>query len=436
MASASQRRIRVPSLRLHRASGLAVVTIRGRDIYCGAFGSPEADSHYRRVIADLVASGPEVVRHHGLPRPGGRQPAFSKPAATTISVSELLLAYIEYAEGIYLPPSRETEIIKRACRTVRELFGEIPAIDFGARQLKAVRQHLIDKGNTRTYINAQVSRIVRIWGWGAEEDLIPASAWHALTCVKGLRAGRSAAKEPKPNKNVPEADFQAALAGLSSPVRAITELLWWTAARSGEIRKLRTRDIDRSSIPWRYSPLRHKTACKGHERAIFFGPRARAILQPFLDEANPDKYLFSPADATRARQTAEKVAHRSDARRAAAAAAKRRLDAKKRLDKTGKAPPKSSRRPGTRYTRNSLANALRRRCARIGVEYFKPHRLRHTARCRLEALVGKAAADSVAGIEYASDETQATLGHASARMTKRYGGICYSLAADTMERHG
>lgn len=99
MVSASGSNIRVPSLRLHKASGQAVVTVRGRDIYCGRWGSPDADANYRRVIADFLASGAEVVRHHGLDRAGGRRRAFSPPTARAIGVSELVLAYLEFAEG-------------------------------------------------------------------------------------------------------------------------------------------------------------------------------------------------------------------------------------------------------------------------------------------------------------------------------------------------
>jgi len=121
MVSASRSSIRVPSLRLHKASGQAVVTVRGRDIYCGKHGTPEAAANYQRVIATLVASGPEVVRHHGVPRPGGRRPAFRPPTARPLSVAELLLAYVEHAEREYQPPSRETEIVKNACKAIREL---------------------------------------------------------------------------------------------------------------------------------------------------------------------------------------------------------------------------------------------------------------------------------------------------------------------------
>lgn len=436
MVSASGSNIRFPSLRLHKHSGSAVVTVRGRDIYCGKWGTPEAEAHYRRVIADLVASGPEVVRHHGLPRAGGKRREFIPPTARAISVSELLLAYIEFAEGYYRPPSRETEIIKVSCRAVRELFGDTSAAEFGPRQLKAVRQWWIDQGLARKYITAKCSRIVRIWQWGAEEELIPAAAWHALKCVQGLRAGRSDAKETPPKESVPEADFWSVVPRLSAPVRAIFELLWWTGARSGEICALRTCDIVRDCEPWQYSPARHKNAHRGHRRVIFFGPRARAVLKPFLDEENPEKFLFSPADAAHAHREAAKVPTRSEERRAQAAATKRRLEAKQRLARTGKSRPKSSRRPGDRYNRHSLANALRRYCARHGKPYFNPHRLRHTTKSRLEQLVGLAAAAAVEGKSFASPETTAALGHANRVMTAKYGSPSHGLAAVTMEQHG
>lgn len=436
MVSASGSNIRVPSLRLHKASGSAVVTVRGRDIYCGKWGTPEAEAHYRRVIADLIASGPEVVRHHGLPRPDGKRRAFIPPTARAISVSELLLAYVEFAEGYYRPPSRETEIIKVSCKAVRELFGDTPAAEFGPRQLKAVRQQWIEQGRARKYINAKIGRIVRIWQWGGEEELVPAATWHALKCLRGLRFGRSEAKETEPIESVPEADFWTVVPGLSAPVRAILELLWWTGARSGEICALRTCDIVRDSEPWQYCPERHKNAHRGHKRVIFFGPKSREILKEFLDDENPEKFLFSPADTVRVQREAAKVPHRSDIRRARAAANKRRLEAKQRLEETGKSRPKSSRRPGDRYNRHSLANAVRRFCDRTGKAYFNPHRLRHTTRTRLEQLVGEAAAAAVQGKSFASDETTAALGHANRLMTAKYGSPSYGLAAVTMEQHG
>jgi len=68
MVSASRSQVRIPSLRCHKASGQAVVTIKRCDIYCRTFGSIEAEQQYRRVIAKFVAYGPEVVCHNGVAR--------------------------------------------------------------------------------------------------------------------------------------------------------------------------------------------------------------------------------------------------------------------------------------------------------------------------------------------------------------------------------
>ena len=40
----------VPSYRLHKATGQAVVVLRGRSYYLGKFGSPESKAEYRRVM--------------------------------------------------------------------------------------------------------------------------------------------------------------------------------------------------------------------------------------------------------------------------------------------------------------------------------------------------------------------------------------------------
>ena len=42
----SARSQQVPSYRLHKASGQAVVTLCGRDLYLGPHGSPESRSKY------------------------------------------------------------------------------------------------------------------------------------------------------------------------------------------------------------------------------------------------------------------------------------------------------------------------------------------------------------------------------------------------------
>ena len=44
--------IRIPQYRLHRATGLGVVRLNGRDIYLGLHGTSESRQKYERVIAE------------------------------------------------------------------------------------------------------------------------------------------------------------------------------------------------------------------------------------------------------------------------------------------------------------------------------------------------------------------------------------------------
>ena len=47
----------VPSYRLHKATGQAVVTLDGRDFYLGKHGTAESREAYDRMIAEWLASG-------------------------------------------------------------------------------------------------------------------------------------------------------------------------------------------------------------------------------------------------------------------------------------------------------------------------------------------------------------------------------------------
>src|SRR3954462_14688631 len=105
----------IPSLRKHRPSGRAVVTVRlssgvRRDLYCGPWRSAEAEREYRRVCAVLMANG-------------GLYPA----AGSDLTIVEAVRDYIRHAERHYGPKAGELWTIKRALRTIRELYGREPA---------------------------------------------------------------------------------------------------------------------------------------------------------------------------------------------------------------------------------------------------------------------------------------------------------------------
>jgi hypothetical protein len=53
---------------------------------------------------------------------------------------------------------------------------------------------MVKKGWSRTYVNAQVDKIRRVFQWGASEQLLPAAIYNALRTVTGLRRGKTAAR--------------------------------------------------------------------------------------------------------------------------------------------------------------------------------------------------------------------------------------------------
>src|SRR5262245_61487693 len=85
----------IPSYRLHKQSGQAIVTLTDglrsrRDVLLGKSGTPESRLEYSRVIAEWEAAGRRLVSPGGTP--------------ADLSVNELTLAFVKYAETHYRHP--------------------------------------------------------------------------------------------------------------------------------------------------------------------------------------------------------------------------------------------------------------------------------------------------------------------------------------------
>ena len=397
---------KVPSLRHHKARGLAVVTLGGRDFYCGKFGSPESDREYDRVVGEWMSAGrPHLV--------GGVE---------RLTMAELLVRYMQFAKGYYLPPSREIEGITLALRPLKEQYGHTLAAKFGPSALRAVRDRWIQAGLSRKHINTRVCKIRRLFRFAVSHELVPPSVLDALRAVEPLTIGHTTAVETPPRQAVDEAVFRATLPHLSPTVRAMLELMWWTGARPNEICELRTADIDRTCEPWSYRPRRHKTAHLGHERRIFFGPQAQPVLAPWL-RANGEEFVFQPREVVEAQRAGWRKAQRTDATRARAAANKRRVAAEVRKARTGSSRPASRRGAGDRYTPQRLANAVRRACIKHKLPRWTPYMLRHAAATRIEKATNFETARKV-------------LGQRSVTVTQRYVHGDLQAAAQAMTSLG
>ena len=396
----NQKATRIPSYRLHKPTGLAVVRLNGRDFYLGKHGTAKGKAEYERLIAEWL------THHRQLPAERSSSPSRKGP----ISISELILAYWRHAEAYYVKDGRPTSTlhgIKSSIRPLHELYGHTPASAFGPVALKTTRQAIIDQGLSHGVVNKFVGIIKRMFRWGAENEMIPPSVYHGLQTVSGLRRGHSAARETTPVRPVPEPYVKEVLHHVSRQVAAMIQLQLYTGMRPEEATTIRGCDLDTTGTIWIYRPGSHKTEHHGHERIIYVGPQAQEVVQPFL-KADLGAYLFSPQNA-KEEQNQQRRATR----------------------KTPMTPSQAKRRPKTRprrmpgrcYTTGSYARAIARACENAGVPHWSPNQLRHNAATFLRK-------------EFGIDAARIILGHRSPAVTEVYAELDHAKAIDIMNKVG
>jgi integrase len=402
-----------PKYRLHKRSGQAVVTLSGRDHYCGAYGSALSAERYRAVVSEWVARG--------------RRSA--EPDAVPLSVAELILEYVQDREAYFTksdgtPNEKELFHVLKALSPLRELFGATAARDFGPRKLELVRERHVAHGYTRSMVNRYIRRAKHLFKWAAARELVSPTVWQAVSALDGLRRGHTPAREPKPIRAVPDGLVDAIKPHVSRQVWALIEFQRYTGCRPGEAVLLRAVDLDTSGPVWLYKPQHHKTEYAGKERVIALGPRAQAVVREFL---KPDvgAYLFSPADAI---QEHRDMLH---ARR------KTPLSCGNRPGTNRKARPQKS--PGARYTPDSYRRAITEACRKAfpvptdltgadakqwqhGHEWA-PNQLRHSFATHVRR-------------DFGLDAAQVALGHSSADVTQIYAEKNLALAAQVALKIG
>jgi len=100
-------------------------------------------------------------------------------------------------------------------------------------------------------------------------------------------------------ESVSEEIVEKTLPYLSPVVAAMVQVQRLSGMRPQDVRNCRACDFDRSGDVWKYTPYTHKTEHLGKNRIIAVGPKAQAILTPYLEAKaeTPEAFLFSPKDA-------------------------------------------------------------------------------------------------------------------------------------------
>lgn len=351
---------RLPKYRRHKASGQGVATIGGKDFYFGPYGTKASKADYDRRCAEWLAA---------------KRPNYTAASASGLTVSDLILRFWKYA-ATYYPASTLKGTIKPPLRRLRVLYGPTPTSSFGPLALKAFRQYLLDERRpskspdgpptrlSRRTINRFVCWVRRVFKWAESEQLVPASLSHALATVEGLKSGRTDAPETPPVLPVPDAIVDATLPHLPPVVADMVRVQRLTGMRPGEVCRMVATELDIAGDVWLYKPNEHKTAHHGKVRTICIGPKAQAILRPYLRPDRIDLLLFKPQDAEIHRRGRLRTENQTPF-----TPSRLRRDAKRA------AHPK--RKFNERYEVCHYARAIRRACKNAGVPCWAPNQLRH-----------------------------------------------------------
>ena len=393
----------LPGYLKHKASGQAFCLIHGKFIYLGKYGSKSSRERYEEVIAEYLANGKKL-------------PPTKSPGEGT-AIAELATDFLKYAEEYY--PNNNGKInsefwhCKHAVAPVVRHYGTNIVSDFTPRSLLFIRDQWVEAGVARLTINRWTRHIKQMFQWGVTYGLVSTDTLVALQSVPNLKAGRTAAPEYKEIEPVCPENVEKMLPFLQPIVADMVRVQLLAGMRPQDVRNLRSCDIDRSGKIWKYAPFTHKTKHRGKTREIAIGPRAQAILTPYLfaKAETPKSFLFSPQETKRL-QNIEKRRNR------------------KTLNKKGEVQPSQRDRSkpgaakaGEQYSRDSYNRAIRRACEKAGVPIWTPNQLRHST--------GTEVRDKY-GLEYA----QAVLGHASAKTTEIYAKVNFEKAAAVMEEIG
>lgn len=391
--------MKLPKLCCNKSRMRAFVLERGKRIYLGPWGTPETEAAYELYIHNLTSKTPQTPL--GI---GGA------------SVVELVASFFEAKADYYVKNGKQTRQLQRfkaAAEYPVKYFGSIASGAFGPKKLLECRAMMEASGRfSRKYINTLITCWRTIVKFGVEHEIVPPETLTALQAIEPLKRGRSKAGERPPVQAAPAQIVEATCKELPPVVSAMVAIQRFTGMRPGEVTQMKVGDIFIGKDVWIYTLRSDKTDYRRPEWAkkrIPLGPKAQAVLVPFLERKkdDPDAFLFSPKDAA--------------ADRATIARKNRKTPPSKQMRERDERDERRTYAPC--YNVNSYAKAIKRATKRAGVEHWTPNQLRHLYATEIRA-------------KYGLECSQLMLGHAKADVTQIYAERDFKRALDVAKIEG
>lgn len=134
----------------------ARVYLNGQAHYLGRHGSPESYEKYDRLVADHLACS----------------------AGTHATVTQLGMAFWKYAKVRYGKSGKGKFGAAINWRPILEMlrdeYGDTLAREFGPKKLKSLIPIMESHGWCRSYLDANLDRVKRIFAWAVSEEMVPA----------------------------------------------------------------------------------------------------------------------------------------------------------------------------------------------------------------------------------------------------------------------
>ncbi len=277
--------VRTPTYRLHKPSGKAVCTLGGRDHYLGVYGSPESKKIYRRLLSEYLAVDGDI----------------KKTGNQSYSISQLIAAFLRFAKKTMARTTRNSDIMEGWETESENSTGLQWLRSLDHCSSRPFWNKMVLESKARSYVNETMKRPVRIFRWGAGEELVPPTIGALLREIEPRKRGRTTAREMEPILPVDDALVERTIPNVPPIVADMVRFQRLVGCRPSEVCSITPSMVERTLDIWEIGLSQHKNYWRGKSRTIFVGPKAQAILAPYLLRAG-DVHCFSPADFEKKRR--------------------------------------------------------------------------------------------------------------------------------------